>query len=341
MSRFKAKSLGAFNPLTQITRGIKRASQTSTATSVDLPPIFLASVSDFEKQREGNDKFKGVNTIKCVPLIESNLGQKDKGSPPELTATNINPYFKCVPMPGEVVVMHKGMNGQYFYSSIVNHRGNQDSNIHEKRASILTGYSNFFFGVFGGPRNTKRMDLTEGDVMLEGRSGQSIRFTTTSEESFLGKLFKKTENKPAIMITCHNDEEEGIGNEVLNTDDSSIYLLSKTPVGEFELESKLNDAYTKLGDFENSQIIIRSDRVVISSREDNILLSGGVGVGISTSTWKVDFDLLMAEFENLVNEMVNLAQGTATYGTGVGPTMPATNLSQFNMIKTNLAKMKQ
>ena len=72
-----------------------------------------------------------------------------------------------------------------------------------------------------------------------------------------------------------------------------------------------------------------------------MLLSGGVGVGISTGTWKEDFDLLMAEFENLVNEMVNLAQGTATYGTGVGPTMPATNLSQFNMIKTNLAKMKQ
>ena len=36
--------------------------------------------------------------------------------------------------------------------------------------------------------------------------------------------------------------------------------------------------------------------------------------------------------------MVNLAQGTATYGTGVGPTMPATNLSQFNMIKMRSTK---
>ncbi len=338
MSRFKVKSLGAFNPLSQITRGLKRASISSDNS---LPMIFLASVSDFEKQREDNADFTGVNTIKCIPLLESNLGKKDRSGEGELTAANISPYFKCVPMPGEVVVVHKGLKGQFFYSSVVNYRGNQDSNIHEKFASRIVGYSNFFFGIFGAPRKTKRMDLTEGDVMLEGRAGQSIRFTTTSEESFLGKLFKKTENKPAIMIACNNDEEEGIGNEILNTDDSSIYLLSKTPVGDFEIESKLNDVYTKLNDFENSQIIIRSDRIIISSREDSVLLSGGTGVGISTSTWKVDFDLLMAEFENLVNEMVNLAQGTATYQTGVGPTLPATNLAQLNMIKNNLIKMKQ
>ena len=338
MSRFKAKSLGAFKPLTSLAKGIKRASNSS---GEGLPPIFIARVSDFKKDRENKDGFAGVNTIYCVPVVEGNLGSKDKGGGSYISAKNINPYFKCVPMPGEQVVIIKGLDGEYYYSSIVNYRGKQDSNVHERFASRLNGYTNLFFGVFGGPRETKVMDLTEGDVMLEGRSGQSIRFTTTSEESFLGKLFKKTKNKPALLISCNNDEEDGVGNEDLNTDDSSIFLLSKSPVGEFKLESNLNDTYTKLNDFDNSQIIIRSDRVIISSREDSILLSGGVGIGLSTSKWKIDFDQLMEEFEKLVSEMVNLAQGTATYGTGVGPTLPATNLSQLNMIKNNLTKMKQ
>ncbi len=311
----------------------------TTPAGGETPAIFPATVSDATTGRE-IEGFKGIDSIQVSEIagLEPVLGSKPKS----FNANPLNPYFKCIPMPGEQVMVMKGAGDRYYYSSIINYRGQLGDNIPPKGAAWLPDATDFFFGLFGKPRPTKKMDPTEGDVMLEGRAGQSIRFTSTSEESFLKKLFGgKSENKPVMMITCHNDEEEGLGNEDILTDNNSIYLCSETPLKTLKLESNIDKSYQKVDDYEGNQIVVRSDRLILSSKRDQIILSSADKVGISTKKWKVDIDKLMDVVERLSKELTALTKAQATFSTGVGPTGAATNSVLTAKISQDIKKLKQ
>lgn len=324
--------------------GATRSKFFSSTTSENKGPkadetVFIASVSAAAGKREKKD-FEGADSIRLSAVDGLNMGTP--GTPKSFTATPLNPYFRSVPLAGEQVLVVKGNNDKYYYSDIINANGKLGDNIPPKEASLTSDATEFFFGLFAKPRPAKRMDPTEGDVIIEGRGGQTIRLSSTSEESFFGKLFGgKSENKPVIMITCHTDEEEGLGNEDIIGDDNSIYLCSETPISTLKLESNLDKDYEKVDRYAGNQIIIRSDRLILSSRKDSILLSSGDKIGISTKKWKVDIDKLMDIIEGMGNELKALTSATATFNTGVGPTFPATNASKVVSLTTDVAKLKQ
>jgi hypothetical protein len=302
-----------------------------------LPDIWIGSVGS-SSQKRGVEGFKGIDSIVVSQVIGL---ENPQGKPGEIYAQPLNPYFKCIPMPGEHVLVVKGDKGRFFYSDVVNLNGKLGENIDSKRASILADGSDFFFGLFGKPRETKKMDPTEGDVILEGRAGQTIRFTSTSEESFLGKLFGgKSENKPVIMISCNDDEEEGLGNEDIIEDDCSIYLASETPITTLQLESKIHKDYAKVNEYADGQIIMRSNRLVLSSKKENIILASADKLGISTKKWVVDFDELMDVIQNIQKELDQLTKGSATYTTGVGPTGPSSNAGLVAKIGSAIKKLQ-
>jgi len=295
---------------------------------------FIGVVQGQAARREG-ENFTGVDSI--VIVKDTGLQQD---STQQLTAKPLNPYFRSIPLSGEKVLVFQTGDASY-YSDIINLSGKLGENVSQKDAAINEDASEFFFGLFAKPRETKKMDPTEGDVILEGRAGQTIRFSSTSEESFFGKLFGgKSENKPVIMITCNDDEKEGLGNEDIMEDDCSIYLTSETPIATLQLETKIHKGYEKVNEYADGQIIMRSNRLVLSSKKDNIILAAADKIGISTKKWVVDFDELMDVIQNIQKELDQLTKGAANFTTGVGPTGPTTNASLVAKIGSAIKKLK-
>ncbi|NNE31878.1 MAG: hypothetical protein HKN40_05860 [Winogradskyella sp.] len=128
----------------------------------------------------------------------------------------------------------------------------------------------------------------EGDVIHEGRWGNSIRFGSTVN----GKTnWSETgENGDPITI-IRNGEDPNNGDEGwvpvvenINSDLSSIWMTS-TQQTLLEAASSLNNSYSTppdtLDQYAGSQIIINSDRVVLNSKTDHIMLSSAKSVSLS------------------------------------------------------------
>jgi hypothetical protein len=339
MSKYKSQGPNPNKPsYTNFFSSMKKSSNTGGKKD-ELPSQFIATVDAMSTSRDIGG-FTGVDSLMVKPLLGGPDGS-NVGIGESLQVRPLSPYFRAVPLPGEYVLVIKGPEKQYYYSNIFNSRGQLGENISQKRASVLPDKSDFFFGLFAKPRQTRKMDPTEGDIILEGRAGQTIRFTSTSEEGFLGKLFGgKSENKPVMMITCNNDEEEGLGSEDIIEDDCSIYLASEAPISTLQLESPTHKDYEKINEYADGQIIMRSNRLVLSSKKDNIIMSSADKIGLSTKKWVVDFDELMDVVENIQKELDQLVKGSATFTTGVGPTGPASNAGLVAKIGSAIKKLK-
>jgi hypothetical protein len=128
----------------------------------------------------------------------------------------------------------------------------------------------------------------EGDVIQEGRWGNSIRFGSTVN----GKTnwSEAGENGDPITI-IRNGEDPNNGNdgwipviEDINNDISSIWMASTQQIP-INVASSLYNSYSTPPDTPNqyagSQIIINSDRVVLNSKTDHIMLSSAKSVSLN------------------------------------------------------------
>jgi hypothetical protein len=157
----------------------------------------------------------------------------------------------------------------------------------------------------------------EGDVIYEGRWGNSIRLGSTVDNEFLiNKNTWSTNNK----VTTNGDPiiiiKNGQGNitqegwtptvENINLNLSSIYLTSTQKI------SKINEYYNQLPDkgynvesyissdlnppislqeYSNPQIILNSDRIVLNSINDNIIINSPINnIHLSCKNGFINFD---------------------------------------------------
>lgn len=122
----------------------------------------------------------------------------------------------------------------------------------------------------------KPLQLSPGDVVLEGRHGQSIRMGGT--KSKVGSLSDdKSNGRPYTII--RNGQAETSGNvcvEDVNRDDSSIYLTSDHVVPLEEASRKFSGAKKQpelAKDYKGKQIVVTSDKVTVNARKHNVVLS--------------------------------------------------------------------
>lgn len=128
----------------------------------------------------------------------------------------------------------------------------------------------------------------EGDVIQEGRWGNSIRFGSTVS----GKTnWSETGENGNPITIIRNGEDPNNGDEGwvpvvedINNDLSSIWMTSTQQIP-LEAASSLNNSYSTspdtLDQYAGSQIIINSDRVVLNSKTDHIILSSAKSVSLS------------------------------------------------------------
>ena len=169
-----------------------------------------------------------------------------------------------------------------YYSSIINVWNNAQHNALVNETGSL-GLS------FTESSNIKSLLNFEGDLVIQGRKGNSLRFGMTSpfysninEWSSIGK----NGDPITILSNGHNFSGEKYHVEKINEEASSIYLTStqKLPIipdRYYDINPITNPTLPFL--YNKSQVIINGDRVVLNSKKDEVMIFAKTNIEISTN----------------------------------------------------------
>ena len=152
----------------------------------------------------------------------------------------------------------------------------------------------------------------EGDYIIQGRQGGSIRFSSTTklysdlnEWSSIGN-----EDSPITIITngLKFDPKKSYYVEQINKDDSSLYLTSTQQLPlQTDKTGNLNPLTNPIdaSKYFNAQAILNSDRVILNAKRDEIMLFAKTNIELNT--------------KNIINlnadERVHLNSNTVFLGT--------------------------
>jgi hypothetical protein len=143
--------------------------------------------------------------------------------------------------------------------------------------------------------NIKPVKKFEGDVVLEGRLGNSIRLGSTNQidSAPLNNWSELGYSGDPILILRNGQGDTGsVGflptEENINQDPSSIYLTStqKIPfqVASSNYLSYKGDTPTLPNQYSGKQILINSGRLIFNSSEDHLLLSSKKSISLNSIT---------------------------------------------------------
>lgn len=138
--------------------------------------------------------------------------------------------------------------------------------------------------------NIKTLQPYEGDVIYEGRWGQSFRFGSTVKNSTILSPWSKTGQNGDPITILRNDQFDD-GNdpwvpqlEDINKEGSSVYLTSTQAIP-IDVSSKSYKSYsiepTTPDKFTDEQIILNSGRLLFNSKTDSILFSSAKSINLN------------------------------------------------------------
>ena len=328
------------NPFAQSYNGAPNSSETTTSARVisiildDTHPLF----NDF-------GQWDSIGTI-FYDSIESPtpyLPIKDPQSESLSyypTAKPLFPQYKALPLINEIVVLIEGPSldsvtstsaKNEYYISVVNLWNSQQQNVLPDQI-----YNQYLSNnqtkttqevAAGSPQIENLTDLTvnigdtfvtkkyiyplrpyEGDVIQEGRWGNSIRLGSTVTGS--SNLWSNIGNNGDPITLIRNGQYNTIQEpgeyilEDINLDDSSIYLTSNQQIP-LEIASSNNylsypiNPPTLPSEYDGKQIILNSGRLVLNSYLDHILLSSQKSINLNTQL-SVNIDA-RSEFIGFIN----------------------------------------
>jgi len=204
----------------------------------------------------------------------------------------------------------------------------------------------------------------DGDVILTGRFGNSIRFGSTSLESKPKNNWSSEgeTGSPILIISNTEPKSDKTGNitiEDINIDDSSIYLCSNQKI-EIETSSDNYSGYKnqpiKPDEYLGNQVMINSDRIVFNSKKDDLMMIAQKSVGISSAgtvnisadkqfivnadsyylgTNSTEHMMLGDTAKKWLNDLIT-AISSITVPTGTGPSGVPVNIAQFKVLASRL-----
>lgn len=197
----------------------------------------------------------------------------------------IHYHFRIVPAKGELVqVYERDAQGRRYYSPAINIHNYPTHNSVSAQVQDTIDYNE--------PDYVNPYKLYTGDTLLEGRFGQSIRFSQTLP----GKnpwSDGKVQGKSAIIISSGQQETSDSSiliQENPDKDAASIYLLEN---------GKLK--YDGASDYEGNQGLFISDRVHIKARKENLELTADKEVTLQDQKWQTTLTEIVDLIEILVN----------------------------------------
>ena len=141
--------------------------------------------------------------------------------------------------------------------------------------------------------NIRNLIPYEGDVIHQGRWGQSLRFSSTNPGDNTWSKNGETGNPITLIRNGQPDNLEGDSwvpiSENINDDKSSIYLTSNQQIP-IEAASTVYKSYDdnaepdKPNEYLNNQVILNSGRLLFNSSTDSILLSSNKTINLNSAT---------------------------------------------------------
>lgn len=309
------------------------------------------------------------------------------------TAYPLDTSIKRIPLIGEIVLVFPsigtnanrgGKDSRLYYMNPISIQLNPNNNALPPTISPLAPETNnqSYDNTSSGTPNVSNVDDTEndlgegfvendgvgsvqpfiGDVLIEGRFGHSLRFGYTPQTTQTSKQpsWSSSSESDPITILSNGRRADSQYNkfiiEDIDDDLSSIWLTSSQRVRISTSQSNIGTGVTTQSEFDSPTIILTSDRILLNSKSDYIILSSDKSVNIATPNWAMDMDKLFTEIQNLVDEVIKLnesvekshdelsslaqAAATATYPTPAGPSGPALNIASFitSQTKSNVNK---
>ena len=189
-----------------------------------------------------------------------------------------------VPVQGEEILGCE-FGGKYFYMSKLNksNTATNDSNFGISALNVGDPYEDFQFQFgryFNPPSRVKKLLMREGDTIIQGRFGNSIRLGSNQFQSGSTDKRNLTESPNVKIIaggfTTGPIYNEGlvsdISSKIISEEKSSVYLTTDeyVPYEDVGVTSTFDNNPT----YFKPQVIIQSDRIVFNSKGDN----GGIGI---------------------------------------------------------------
>jgi len=279
--------------------------------------ILSARVSSINQEGTGNDGVISVEVLVEVGSSTSNI------------IPNVLPLFpniKTYPLVNEVVMVVALANSDfqnnfnrltYYYINPINLWNSQETNPlpvpnqNVKSASQNKGYLETQTGNPNKPDSTENTTFKpgtyflekgtvnplyafEGDTILEGRFGNSIRLGNTVPNNIasLNNNWSATGSigDPITIISNGLHSESPSFNSIIeniNLDDSSAYFTSTQQI---PVEVSSQNSYLSYGDkkptspnqYIGKQVILNSGRLLFNSTQDHILLSSAKSINLNT-----------------------------------------------------------
>jgi hypothetical protein len=217
-------------------------------------------------------------------------------------ARPFNLNTKQLPVKGEIVMLvlapapvisGNTTSNEYYYLTTVNIQGSINHNALFKSTFAQGLSKDEKLGEGFEEQSIANLQMYEGDVVHEGRFGQSIRLGSTVTKG--GQTVKPTweksgnaDNGAPITIIRNTHVKEKYGKytvEKVDEDDSSVWMTSGQKVPLTEASPKYDShesAPTKPKDFDKPQVIATADRILLNARTDGVLLFGKKTVSLSS-----------------------------------------------------------
>ena len=315
-------------------------------SNIVIPPQIIAarvtkiilSIDDFENEDEKNfyGAYDALGMVFYTPVKNpsstSTFQDKSTAYPLFPNLKNyplLNEIVYIIPLPGKNILEDTNDIDNYYFSPMNLYQNVHQNGIPNNLVQQLTPNSQnktnqeveagsinkttgeeaeLNLGKTFTERPIKDLQMFEGDVSLQGRWGNSLRFGSTVK-SPLNDWSESGENGDAITIIRNgqqeNDEEAWKPiSENINEDKSSIYLTTsqKIPI---EVASNSYNSYenapTLPNEYIEDQVILNSGRLLFNSKSDSILLSSNQSinlnsinsVNIDTSTLSIQSDKIL------------------------------------------------
>jgi hypothetical protein len=288
------------------TVGTSKSSTTSTIPQ--LPPLQVGKVMGVvtTKNTPTFEQFEKAGSYDGVGTIYFRNYNNSKNIDPPRDAQDKDKFFNACdiakplfpnmfyyPLLGELVYILEGLPSpsaqnnpganQKYYITTINLWNDVQTNAQTQDAKAPLGK------YFTESSNIRKLLNFEGDCIIQGRRGNSIRFGSTSrvvgdlnEWSDIGK-----EGNPITIISnghSYNIKKEYYL-EQINKDASSIYLTSNQSIPLVTNNIPVNPitSPTSPSSYLKAQVIINSDRVILSTKKDDIMLLAYTNVEIGAN----------------------------------------------------------
>ena len=288
-------------------------------------------------------KLDATEALGAIKFREISKLQSEEDAEVLDVAYPINSNFKNYPLLNEIVIIipapainrdENQVNAtRFYYQTVVNmwnsphHNAFPDTKQNPGDPDL--GYN------FEDKGNVAPLLPSQGDVIIEGRQGQTIRLTGTDFE----KKFVETNDQKAITIISNGKIGADANTPVVeNIDDdpASIYMVEDHTVKLTQANEK-RDAWDsepdKADTYQGSQILINSGRLFFNAKEESILLSGTEAIGGNAKTVSWDGE------EYVALDATKVYLGTEAFGEREPVLLGATTQDWMRQLLSELERL--